>query len=253
MHRPRPKREWIGILDKAPNASNEGTASRFIESCSASPPGDRRWTISMSRSGRRAVALVVSTSPRRVGPSKSDNVRLHQSGVANRRNTVRSNHGRRFPNRGQDCRKPPGTESLPARVPRGRRGAAMLVTEKFPARAAIVAGAANSPCRSVTRCVPSPADRGRACPPCQFQVVYWSSARPSPTTPRRSCRGRKACPLRGPALVPVRAAFGPPSMIGLVGRAAPRRRAVHDYGGRRTGSTGAVVGIMNAEKSRAAA
>jgi hypothetical protein len=47
---------------KLPSASKDGIARRLIEICSQSPSGDCRRMMSMSRPGRRALALVASIS-----------------------------------------------------------------------------------------------------------------------------------------------------------------------------------------------
>jgi hypothetical protein len=107
LHRPRPKREWIGILDKAAERLERGHGLQ-VDRKLLSIPARRPAVDDFDVEAGQAVALVISTSSRRVGPSKSDNVRLHQSGVANRRNTVRSNHGRRFPNRWARLQKTTG-------------------------------------------------------------------------------------------------------------------------------------------------
>src|SRR5262245_42775491 len=52
---------WL-LSRKRATAPNEGTACRLIEMCSASPAGERRCVISISRPGSCAVALVVSKS-----------------------------------------------------------------------------------------------------------------------------------------------------------------------------------------------
>ena len=67
-----------------PKASNDGTALRLIEICSASPSTARLCMISMSRPGRRAIARVVPvsaapSSPSRVVPLNSCTFRLHFS------------------------------------------------------------------------------------------------------------------------------------------------------------------------------
>jgi hypothetical protein len=72
------------------------TACRLIDICSASPSSDRRWTISISRPGRRAVALVASISGCCVGLSRSDNAHLLQFlqwAIGNCMSLVGSNDG----------------------------------------------------------------------------------------------------------------------------------------------------------------
>src|SRR5206468_3398779 len=52
----------LAASNKDPSASKDGVARRLIEICSQSPFGDCRRMMSMSRPGKRALALVASIS-----------------------------------------------------------------------------------------------------------------------------------------------------------------------------------------------
>jgi hypothetical protein len=51
-----------GVFEKPGERLERGTTCKLIDICSASPPGDRRWIISITRPGTRAVALATSIS-----------------------------------------------------------------------------------------------------------------------------------------------------------------------------------------------
>jgi hypothetical protein len=108
----------LAFSTKRPKASKEGTACKLIDICSASPPGDRRWRISISRPGRRAVALVASISGCCAEFSRLDNVRLHQRAIANRINPVGSNDGCSNDARGSKGKERPADVSA---LPRASR------------------------------------------------------------------------------------------------------------------------------------